>query len=349
MNWKPGKKAGPVSYAGEPNVRGGFRNHLIGFIEGLRAQHYSEHTLKGLRINVGYFIVWCEERGLRRPEEITRAILEHYRLTIYHYRRSDNGEPLSLSSQHGRLSAIRVFFKWLAKHHHLLYNPASELEMPRYRKVLPRHILTVAEIEQVINVPDVDDTSGLGLRDRTMLETLYSTGIRRAELVGLRIDDIDFARGTAFISQGKGKKDRVVPVGARALAWLDKYRYEVRPRYLDDEETVALFLSRHGEAMTGKQLSYIVKKAIDQANLERFTETHPNAACHLFRHACATHMLENGADIRFIQALLGHELLSTTQIYTRVSIGKLKEVHDKTHPAQEKNQQKRKEKHSDDA
>jgi integrase/recombinase XerD len=333
MSWRPGKKAGPTQYAGDEDIRGGFRSHLIGFIDGLRAQNYSEYTLKGLRINMGYFIVWCEERGMRRPEEVTRAALEHYRQYIFNYRRKDNSEPLSLISQTYRLSAVRTFFRWMTRQHHLLYNPASELDLPRKRKGLPRHVLTVAEMEQVINAPNIRDASGLGVRDRAMLEALYSTGMRRAELVGLRIDDIDLARGTIFIQQGKGKKDRIVPIGARALAWIEKYRYEVRPRYLDGEESGMLFLARHGDAMTGKQLSGIVKKAIDHAALERFAKTPPNAACHLFRHACATHMLEGGADIRFIQALLGHEDMSTTQIYTRVSIGKLKEVHDATHPA----------------
>jgi integrase/recombinase XerD len=198
---------------------------------------------------------------------------------------------------------------------------------------LPRHILTVAEVEQVINACDVADASGLGVRDRAMLETLYSTGMRRAELVGLRVDDVDIERGTVLIRQGKGKKDRVVPIGDRACRWIEKYLYSVRPEYLEAEDTGDLFLARHGEAMQGKQLSVIVKKAIEVAALDRFRDTHPNAACHLFRHACATHMLENGADIRFIQALLGHSDLSTTEVYTRVSILQLKAVHEKTHPA----------------
>jgi integrase/recombinase XerD len=166
-----------------------------------------------------------------------------------------------------------------------------------------------------------------------MLESLYSTGMRRGELVGLRIDDVDLREGTVFIRLGKGKKDRMVPIGERACAWIEKYLYTIRPNYLDEPEHGVLFLAKHGGPMDGKQLSGIVKKAIERADLERFKDTHPNAACHLFRHACATHMLENGADIRYIQALLGHADLSTTEVYTRVSIIKLKEVHAQTHPA----------------
>jgi integrase/recombinase XerD len=161
----------------------------------------------------------------------------------------------------------------------------------------------------------------------------YSTGMRRGELVALHVDDVDLPRGTVHIRQGKGKKDRVVPIGDRASAWVGRYLYEVRERYVELPDEGALFLAKHGEAMQGKQLSNIVKLAIERAALERFQTTHPNAACHLFRHACATHMLEAGADIRFIQALLGHASLATTEIYTQVSITKLKAVHTATHPA----------------
>ena len=185
----------------------------------------------------------------------------------------------------------------------------------------------------MLNACDTSEPTGLGLRDRAMLEALYSTGMRRGELVNLRSDDVDLERGTVLIRQGKGNKDRVVPIGARACRWTEKYLYTVRPQYIDGEDSGVLFLAKHGEAMQGKQLSVIVRKMIETAKLERFQDTHPNAACHLLRHACATHMLENGADIRYIQALLGHADLSTTEVYTRVSIMQLKAVHDRTHPA----------------
>jgi integrase/recombinase XerD len=284
---------------------------------------------------MGYFIDWCEERSIQRPDEVTRAILERYRQHVFTYRRKTDGAPLSFTTQGKRLISVRAFFQWMARQHHLLYNPASELELPRQQQRLPRHILSVAEVEQVLNACDVSDPLGnpLGLRDRAMLETLYSTGMRRGELTSLRIDDVDLARGTVFIRQGKGGKDRVVPIGERACRWIEKYLFHVRPDLVDVDDDGALFLARHGEGMQAKQLSVIVRNAIERADLERFAGVHPNAACHLLRHACATHMLENGADIRYIQALLGHADLSTTEVYTRVSIAQLKAVHDKTHPA----------------
>jgi integrase/recombinase XerD len=288
-------------------------------------------TVKARRIELGYFIDWCEERSIRRPDEVTRGILERYRQHIFQYRRKTDGAPLSHQTQAKRLISVRAFFQWLARQHHLLYNPASELELPKQQQRLPRHILSVAEVEQVLNACDTQDP--LGLRDRAMLETLYSTGMRRAELTGLRADDLDLNRGTVFVRQGKGAKDRVVPIGERACRWVERYLFQVRPDLVDVDDDGTLFLAKHGEGMQAKQLSVIVRGAIAAANLERFTDTHPNAACHLLRHACATHMLENGADIRYIQALLGHADLSTTEVYTRVSIQQLKAVHEKTHPA----------------
>jgi integrase/recombinase XerD len=334
---KPKRNApppGPVQYAGDPTIKGGFRAYLIEFIDWMLAMRYSATSVRCRRITLGYFIDWCEERSVHTPHDVTRAMLERYRQYIFAYRRETDGQPLSLNTQTNRLIAVRVFFKWLARSHHLMFNPASEMDLPRQEQRLPRNVLTVAEVAQILNACDTGDALGLGIRDRAMLETMYSTGMRRAELVGLDMCDIDSGRGTVLIRQGKGKKDRMVPIGARALAWIARYVREVRPRYLDDENDPTLFLSRLYERMTPKQLSGVAKNAIDRAALERVKQGGPLAAsCHLFRHACATHMLENGADVRFIQALLGHATLTTTEIYTQVVIVKLKEVHEATHPA----------------
>jgi integrase/recombinase XerD len=328
---RPGKKPGALRLAGDPEQAGGFRAYLVDFLAWTAARQYSAMTVKARRIELGYFIDWCEERSIRRPDEVTRGMLERYRQHVYTYRRKTDGAPLSHQTQGKRLISVRAFFQWLARQHHLLYNPASELELPKQQQRLPRHILSVAEVEQVLNACDTTDP--LGLRDRAMLETLYSTGMRRAELTGLRADDLDLNRGTVFVRQGKGAKDRVVPIGERACRWVERYLFQVRPDLVDVDDDGTLFLAKHGEGMQAKQLSVIVRNAIGRANLDRFADTHPNAACHLLRHACATHMLENGADIRYIQALLGHADLSTTEVYTRVSIQQLKAVHEKTHPA----------------
>ncbi|QBR00417.1 site-specific tyrosine recombinase XerC [Paraburkholderia pallida] len=293
-------------------------------LEWLLTRNYS---VESIRLKEGYlrqFIQWCDERGVGRPQEVTRAVLERYQRHLYLYRKKD-GQPLSGYAQHQRLTPIRVWFRWLVRQHRILSNPAADLEMPRIEQRLPRHILSVPEAEQILAVPDV--TSAMGLRDRAILETLYSTGIRRLELVSLEVHDIDHERGTLMVREGKGKRDRMVPVGDRALAWIRKYLDEVRPQLMLGDDNPALFLSIQGEAIGATPLGHLVREYIRRSGLQK------SGACHLFRHTMATLMLENGADVRFVQAMLGHADLKTTQVYTHVAIRALKEIHTATHPA----------------
>jgi integrase/recombinase XerD len=154
----------------------------------------------------------------------------------------------------------------------------------------------------------------------------YSTGIRRLELARLKLYDVDTERGTLMVRQGKGRKDRLVPLGERACRWIDRYVAEVRPQLVREPDHGMLFVTDYGEAFEKNRLGDMVKRYMRLAGFE-------HGACHAFRHAMATHMLEGGCDIRYIQAILGHSQLSTTEIYTQVSIGKLKAIHAATHPA----------------
>ncbi|MEJ2458407.1 MAG: tyrosine-type recombinase/integrase [Novosphingobium sp.] len=168
------------------------------------------------------------EGGLTSPREITKPILERYQRHLFLYRKA-NGEPLSVRSQNVRTTPIKALFKWLSRGNHSLYNPASELELPRMEKRLPRHVLSAREVEKVLSLPDI--ATAIGLRDRAMLKVLYSTGIRRMELINLSLTDIDADRGTLLVRQGKGRKDRMIPIGERALHWVQRYRREVRPDF----------------------------------------------------------------------------------------------------------------------
>lgn len=294
------------------------------FLEWMRVKGYSEATVVSRDVYLGFFIAWSIERGLARPHEVTPAILERYQRWLYHYRHPKTGRAMSFRSQHTRLVPVRAFFKYLAKARHILYNPASELELPKLEHRLPKHVLTASEADQVMNAAEVRDP--LGLRDRAILETLYSTGIRRMELVNVKLYDIDSERGTLLVRQGKGKKDRMVPIGERALAWIDKYLVEARPGLVVEPDEKYLFLTHLGESFTPNRLTQLVREYVDKAEVGK------RGACHLFRHTMATLMLEGGADVRFIQEMLGHAKLETTQIYTQVSIRKLKEIHAATHP-----------------
>jgi integrase/recombinase XerD len=177
----------------------------------------------------------------------------------------------------------------------------------------------------LINQPDV--AQPLGLRDRAILETFYSTGIRCSELCDLQVYDLEADRGKVKINQGKGDKDRVVPIGKRALSWIEKYSVDVRPALAARTNTSTLFISCFGRPLGRNNVSAIVKSYLRIAGIKK------HGSCHLLRHTATTLMMENGADLRALQMFLGHERLNTTQIYTHVSITCLKEVHEKTHPA----------------
>ena len=317
------------------------RSKLPDFLEWMQVRNYSERTVRNHRFCLGYFIAWCEERSVTTPNEVTKPILERYQHYLFHYRNQRNGKPLSFRSQNARISPVRAFFRWLTQYNYILYNPASELTLPKMEKHLPRHVLSAKEAEQVINLPDVSTV--IGIRDRAILEVLYSTGIRRGELVRLAMYDIETERGTLMVRQGKNKKDRTVPIGERAIAWYEKYLFESRPHLVLDANDPTLFLTNRGNPFRPKFMSALVHKYVEDAGLGK------EGACHLFRHTMATLMLENGADIRYIQAILGHENLETTKIYTQVSIRKLKEVHTDTHPARlKRDKNKEKGRRSDD-
>jgi integrase/recombinase XerD len=291
---------------------------------GLRAVHYSERTIESVRHRLRPFFFWCLQRSITRPNEVTRSLLERYQQWQFHYRK-DNGEPLDFGTQKMKLGAVKLFFKWLAKNNLLLFNPASEIEYPKVGSRLPKVVLSHAEVEQVLALPNVQTV--FGLRDRAMLETFYSTGARRAELIALTLTDLDVGRGVVFVRKGKGDKDRCVPIGERALAWIHRYIEEARPNLLKAAGERSLFLTWRGEPFGLSGISYLVSGYVKRANLGK------TGSCHVFRHAMATEMLEGGADVRFIQEILGHSRLTTTAVYTKVSIAKLKQVHTATHPA----------------
>ena len=313
-----------VSAAPEALVHNALTHYQAAFHAWEAVVAYSPRTIEAQRHAIRRFIAWCDERGLDKPQDITRPILERYQRHVYHHRKA-NGQALSVSAQLGLILPLQAWFKWLTRNNHILYNPAADLDLPTRPKALPRGLLSVAQIEDVLN--SCDTATPEGLRMRAMLEVLYSTGIRRFELAQLKRFDVDLERGALMVRQGKGAKDRLVPLGERACAWVDKYLREVRPDLATGTDDYRLFLDDDGTGFTPECLGDRVRRQLTAAGIE-----HPGS-CHLFRVACATHMLENGADIRFIQSLLGHAKLDTTQIYTLVSLAKLKEVHNATHPA----------------
>ncbi len=294
------------------------------YLEALRLIHYAADTVHIRTLYLKYFTAWATAHGLTKPEEVTRADVERYQRWLYHYRKRTGG-PLSVWSQHGRLVAVKGLFRWLTKQRALSANPAAELELPRVTAQRLPQPLTDGETAQVL--AGADPTTLIGLRDRAILETGYSTGLRRMELIRLRLYDLDLARGVLAVREGKGRKDRVVPIGERAIDWLQRYLDMSRPQFAVEPDEGTIFLTRRGRPFHPNHLSRLTRDYVVAAGIAK------RGACHLLRHTMATAMLEHGADIRVIQEILGHARLTTTQLYTRVSIRLLKTVHTATHPA----------------
>jgi integrase/recombinase XerD len=290
----------------------------------MEEKHKSPETVSTRQRHLRWFVLWCDERGITKPQEVDRTILEQYQRHLFHYRKAD-GEPLASATQHLRLVPLGLWFKWMAKKGIIPSNPASEMELPRLKRRLPKAILTAQEAEMVLAVPDPKTV--MGLRDRAILETFYSTGIRRAELIHLHVHELDFDRGVLLVREGKGGKDRYVPIGERAMAWIKAYLEQARPRLVRDLDDGTVFLTNRGGAFSVCRMTSLVEDYIKLAGIGK------RGSCHLFRHTAATLMLDEGADIRVLQEILGHSELTTTQIYTQVSIAKLKETHRATHPA----------------
>ena len=301
-----------------------FASHLLRFFEWCQIQQYTTSTVRSWKAVLRQFTQWCLDRGIDQPRLVTYPILTQYQRHLFYYRKT-NGDPLSTYSQNARLSPVKTLFRWLTREHYILFNPASELQLPKKQRALPRAILSLEEVDSLLSQANIHDI--YGIRDRAMMEVLYSSGIRRMELMNLKVHDVAHNLGTLFIHEGKGKKDRVVPIGDRALAWLKKYQDDIRPQLVLGDDDYTLFINQYGEKMSMGAFSRKIRVYMQQAGIDK------PGSCHLFRHSMATHMLENGADIRYIQELLGHAKLDTTQIYTQVSIKKLKSIHNATHPA----------------
>ena len=290
----------------------------------LRERNYTEDGLESRHHALKNFLAWASQRSLENPATITLPILESYQRHLFHHRKK-NGKPLGITTQRTRLTTLKSLFAWLVRQGEIGANPASDLQLPRPEKRLPAEPLSTPQIRALLAIPDTRDP--LGIRDRAILETFYSTGLRRSELAHLQISDLNRERGTLQIRQGKGQKDRVVPIGGSAEKWLARYTDHVRPRLQLETTQRALFLTGYGGPFNPDVISRKVSSAMKKAEIGR------PGSCHLLRHTCAAHMLEGGADIRQIQQLLGHEKLETTAIYTQVSILQLKEVHARGHPS----------------
>jgi len=291
------------------------------------ARGLARGTVDYRRVYLGQLLVWLEHRGITQARQITSAVLDDY-LVYLCKRKTDynraEATPLSVKTLAAEASVLRSFFRWLAVRRVVLFNPAKELRLGNRTQPLPKAVLGESEIRALLSAPGHDT---LGLRDRAILETLYSTGLRRAELCGLDLYDLDHANELVRVRHGKGRRDRVVPIGHAALAAIRNYMRDARPELLETPKEPALFVAAiTHRRLNVKTLNQIVRKHADAAGITK------RVTPHVLRHTCATDLLRGGADIRHIQVILGHASVATTQIYTRVAVEDLVVVHRRHHP-----------------
>jgi integrase/recombinase XerD len=306
-------------------IRPQFAEAMQEYLSDCRRRGFTAYSLYSYEKALAKFFLWTAQQyaGIEHLSEINRQVIADYQMFLY--RSSSRWEkPLSVATQHRWLGIVLWFFRWMAAAEKLLLNPAASIRLPRRAQRIPRNYLSLRETQKLLKAPDLD--THMGLRNRAILEVLYSTGLRNAELRKLKIEDINLQDGWLTVREGKGGKDRVVPLGKAALHFILFYMEKTRPALLKRKRSSILFLNQYGKPMSHDSLNTLVKKTARLAGITRTITPHS------LRHTCATLMLRGKADIRHIQEMLGHSSLSSTQIYTRVEIGDLKKVHAKCHP-----------------
>jgi integrase/recombinase XerD len=293
-----------------------YRAHLL-------TLNYTKKTIQSLLLYLNRFLQYLRETNITEIAGVTKDTIRDYQTHLFEEFNS-RGEPNSVSGQNRNMQAVKSFFRFLAEDDYLVGDPAKDISYAREPKRLPRSILTQSEMRKLLHSPDTKTV--LGYRDRTILEVLYSTGIRKEELLNILLTDVDYNEGFIRINCGKGKKDRVVPLGKIACRYLENYMKGVRPSLIRNPYNNHLFLSLRGNRLSKNMIWQIVKSYAVKAKIKK------TISPHTFRHTCATLMLRNNANIRHIQELLGHSSLDSTQVYASVSITDLKEVHSRCHP-----------------
>lgn len=301
---------------------------LIGkFLHHLKLSNYAPGTIAYTKIYLRDFAFYLEERGLYEIRNLTKDELQkylHYLTHEYQPQRKKKGQKLADSSVYSRWGRLLLFFNYLTTIGEILYNPALRIDRPRVDFRKGKTPMTLREVNRLLSLPDLGTRTGL--RDRAILEVFYATGIRRGELLGLEIFDVDIAESTLRIQKAKGRKERIVPLGEEASYYIAKYLHEARKFLCRDPSQNSLFLTQHGTPVDSGLLQWIVERYVSRSRIKK------KVTPHILRHTFSSHMLEGGADIFTIKELLGHVRVETTQIYTNAAIKNLKEVHRNCHP-----------------
>lgn len=275
----------------------------------------SENTINSYGIDLKLFLEYLRENEIPSFKQVNKEV-------IVNYMQAEKNNNKANSSILRSVSSLRKFFQYLAQEKIIEKDPMLLIDTPKKKQHLPQ-VLTKEEVEKLLHSPNTGQV--LGLRDRAMLELMYATGLRISEIINLKLEDLHLTIGT-LQTLGKGHKERIVPVGDEAIKWINRYLEEARPKLLKQKRSNYLFLNFHGNNLTRQGVWKNLKAEVRKAGIQK------NITPHTLRHSFATHILENGADLRIVQELLGHADISTTQIYTHLSNKQLADIYNRAHP-----------------
>tara|TARA_A100000164_G_scaffold206472_1_gene183086 strand:+ start:1421 stop:2320 length:900 start_codon:yes stop_codon:yes gene_type:complete len=290
-------------------------DYLDNFLDSIWAeQGLSKNTLVSYEHDIKSFLVFLDHN------KVDLLSTQYSDISSFISMRFSKG--ISSRSNMRLISSLKKFFLYLLNHNFIKKNPTENIESPRNIKSLP-HTIDIDSVDKLLNAPNIK--TRFGSRDKAMLEILYACGLRVSELVTLKLSQV--AMESNFLRvMGKGKKERIIPINDYALSFLSAYLKDYRSSFINNSKTDSLFLSNRGKEMTRHSFWHILKKYATQVGIQE------HLSPHTLRHAFATHMINNGADLRVVQLLLGHSDLSTTQLYTHIAKNELKELHCKNHP-----------------
>ncbi|MYU39144.1 site-specific tyrosine recombinase XerD [Ligilactobacillus salivarius] len=291
-------------------------NILMDYLHYLKVERgLSENTINSYGIDLKLFLEYLRENEIPSFKQVNKEV-------IINYMQSEKNNNKANSSILRSVSSLRKFFQYLAQEKIIEKDPMLLIDTPKKKQHLPQ-VLTKEEVEKLLRSPNTGQV--LGLRDRAMLELMYATGLRISEIINLKLEDLHLTMGT-LQTLGKGHKERIVPVGDEAIKWVNRYLEEARPKLLKQKRSNYLFLNFHGNNLTRQGVWKNLKAEVRKAGIQK------NITPHTLRHSFATHILENGADLRIVQELLGHADISTTQIYTHLSNKQLADIYNRAHP-----------------
>ena len=301
-----------------------FEEGLKEFVRCMDVKGYSPGTKVAYATHLAKFFEYLEGKGIRDVRRVGKDLLRAYLLFLGELKTKE-GKPLGWGTVCVRVRSVKRFFEWLEATQQILLNPADSIQEPKRKSRLPKFVLSEEQVEKMMATCDLGKASGL--RSRAILEVFYSTGIRLGELLALRVEDINLDEGLLRVNEGKGAKDRVVPLGKQAGMFLKSYLMEIRPKMVrKGADDGRLWMSLYGTPLSVPSVQMVVKKAARSAGIENLVSPHT------LRHTFATHMVRNGADILLVSQLLGHSDLKVTQIYVRVAGIEVKKAHEETHP-----------------